>query len=949
MRPIPPVAAFAAGLPKIAEPFFPVSQHMRDSVFQMKNILLVDNDRIFLKLMARLLEKQGHHVVTAIDGLNALDVLKTYRPDAMFIDLVMPNIDGKMLCRILRGMEKYRDVYLVVLSAVSEEEWVDVAGLGADACIAKGPLEQMTQHVLAVLEQPEETSAQCRAGHILGLQSTEHPRITKELLSANKHFEAILQKMAEGILEINPQQRIVYANPSALAIIDIPKEELFGSQFIDLFPEKERSKIHRLLEENEQAFRKLEIDDSLFLGTSEVTLGFLPAVGDPASTIVILRDIGERKWAERKLKAAREYAQNIIDSSLDMIISVDNNRNIVEFNRAAEMTFGYQKEEVVGKPIHLLYADPDQAESFRNEAIEGENYIGEIQNRRKDGSVFTSLLSVSFMKNRTGEVIGSVGVFRDITESKRTQEELKKHRDHLEESVEERTRALQESEEKYRSILENIQEGYFECDLSGDLTFVNHSLAQITRYAPEELIGMNNREYSTAETAKRMYTIFNRVYDTGEPGEMDDCEILRKDGKRRILELSVNLMRDPENHPIGFSGMVRDVTDRLEAEKERQQLEKQFQQAQKMEAIGTLAGGIAHDFNNLLMGIQGRVSLMSMDTDSLHPYYEHIQGIGTYVKSATELTQQLLGIARGGKFEVRSVDLNRLVREQNQMFGRTRKEIHIHERFQEDLWYVEVDPGQIKQMLLNIYVNAWHAMPGGGDLFVQTENVVIEEKDLPIQQAKPGKYCKISVTDTGVGMDEATRERIFDPFFTTRELGRGTGLGLASVYGVIKNHGGLIEVFSKKGHGATFDIYLPSSDAQVVQAQADSEEVLTGSGTVLLVDDEEIILDVNQQILHHLGYQVLRAQSGKEALEIYQNRSGPIDLVILDMIMAGMGGKETYEKLKQLDPKIKVLLSSGYSKEGDAEEILAQGCNGFIQKPFDVKQLSLKLREVLDE
>jgi len=716
-----------------------------------------------------------------------------------------------------------------------------------------------------------------------------------------------------------------------------------------LFSEKERSKIHRLLEENEQAFRKLEIDDSLFLGTSEVTLGFLPAVGDPASTIVILRDIGERKWAERKLKAAREYAQNIIDSSLDMIISVDNNRNIVEFNRAAEMTFGYQKEEVVGKPIDLLYADPDKAVSFRNEAIEGGNYIGEIQNRRKDGSVFTSLLSVSFLKNRTGEVIGSVGVSRDITESKRIQEELKKHRDHLEERVEERTRALQESEEKYRSILENIQEGYFECDLSGDLTFVNQSLAQISGYAPEELIGMNNREYTTAKTAKRMYTIFNRVYDTGEPGEIDDYEILRKDGERRILELSVNLMRDPENHPIGFRGMVRDVTDRLEAEKERQQLEKQFQQAQKMEAIGTLAGGIAHDFNNLLMGIQGRISLMSMDTDSLHPHYEHIQGIGTYVKSATELTQQLLGIARGGKFEVQSVDLNRLVREQNQMFGRTRKEIHIHERFQEDLWYVEADPGQIKQMLLNIYVNAWHAMPGGGDLFVQTENVVIEEKDLPIQQAKPGKYCKISVTDTGVGMDEATRERIFDPFFTTRELGRGTGLGLASVYGVIKNHGGFIEVFSEKDHGATFDIYLPSSDAQVVQTQTDSEEVLKGSGTVLLVDDEEIILDVNQQILHHLGYQVLRAQSGIEALEIYQNRSGPIDLVILDMIMAGMGGKETYEKLKQLDPKIKVLLSSGYSKEGDAEEILAQGCNGFIQKPFDVKQLSQKLREVLDE
>jgi signal transduction histidine kinase/CheY-like chemotaxis protein len=442
--------------------------------------------------------------------------------------------------------------------------------------------------------------------------------------------------------------------------------------------------------------------------------------------------------------------------------------------------------------------------------------------------------------------------------------------------------------------------------------------------------------------------MFHQVFETGQPGEIDDYEILRKSGEKRILELSVNLLQDPSGNPGGFRGMVRDVTDRLEAEKERQQLEKQFQQAQKMEAIGTLAGGIAHDFNNLLMGIQGRISLMLTNTEPTHLHFEHIKGIESYVKSATELTRQLLGMARSRKFEVQSVNLNRLVGVQNQMFGRTRKEIHIHENFQKELWYVEADSGQIEQVLLNIYVNAWHAMPGGGDLFVQTANVLIEEDDPRCRQARPGRYVRISVMDTGVGMDEATRERIFDPFFTTRELGRGTGLGLASVYGIIKNHEGFVEVSSEKGRGATFDIYLPSSDKKSAPVKTEIEDVLRGSETVLLVDDEEIILDVNQQILEYLGYQVVKARSGKQALEIYENHTERIDLVLLDMIMAGMGGRETYERLRQQDPHIKVLLSSGYSKEGDAEELLSQGCAGFIQKPFDIKELSFKLREILD-
>jgi len=337
------------------------------------------------------------------------------------------------------------------------------------------------------------------------------------------------------------------------------------------------------------------------------------------------------------------------------------------------------------------------------------------------------------------------------------------------------------------------------------------------------------------------------------------------------------------------------------------------------------------------------------DTDSSHPNDEHLKGIEDYVKSAAELTNQLLAFARGGKYEARPTDLNKLVKSQNRMFGRTRKEITIRGKYEEDLWSAEVDQGQIEQVLLNFYVNAWQSMPGGGNLYVQTENVTLEENHIKPFAVAPGKYVKISVTDTGVGMDEATQQRIFDPFFTTKEMGRGTGLGLASVYGIVKNHGGFIDVYSEKGKGSTFNLYLPASGKKVIEEVKLSKDVLKGAGTVLLVDDEDIIIDVGKPMLDKLGYKTLIAGSGKDAIEIYKSKKDQIDIVILDMIMPEMGGGDAYDKLRKINPEIKVLLSSGYSVDGQATEILERGCDGFVQKPFNMKDLTQKIRGILDK
>jgi CheY-like chemotaxis protein len=368
-----------------------------------------------------------------------------------------------------------------------------------------------------------------------------------------------------------------------------------------------------------------------------------------------------------------------------------------------------------------------------------------------------------------------------------------------------------------------------------------------------------------------------------------------------------------------------------------------------MESIGTLAGGIAHDFNNLLMGIQGNVSLMLMHIDSAHPYYERLRNIEKQVQSGASLTSHLLGYARKGKYEVKAIDLNQLVEEISDTFGRTKKEITIHRELTGDLFSIEADEGQIEQVLMNLLVNAGDAMPGGGDLILKSTNVTDKDMMGKVYDPKPGNYVLFTVTDTGSGMDKKTLERIFDPFFTTKEMGRGTGLGLASAYGIIKGHGGYIDVDSKKEQGTTFSIYLPASEKEVERVVKTAEGFIRETGTVLLVDDEDVILEVGQDLLEAMGYQVLIARDGKEAIEVYRKNQDEIDIVVLDMVMPNMGGGEAYDRMKKINPDIKVLLLSGFSIDGEAAEILKRGCDGFIQKPFNTKDLSGKIREILDK
>ena len=633
----------------------------------------------------------------------------------------------------------------------------------------------------------------------------------------------------------------------------------------------------------------------------------------------------------RALETSDNEKQAIIDSVRDHVLLLDDQLRIKFANRAIKAYFKKGDEELKGRTcFEALYGRKEPCPTCPVKRSMEERI--ECLHDRTDSRGRTWLYRSYPVTDKKGKVIGAVETASDISAWKKYEE------------------ALRESEERYRSIVEHMDDGYFENDLQGTLTFVNESIARLLGRKREELVGLNYKTYTSENEAKRVRAAYQELYRTRIPIKIFEHEVMRPSGEVRYVDISASLMYDRMGNPIGFRGTVKDVTERKQMQEEARKLSHQLYQSQKYKAIGTLAGGIAHDFNNLLMGIQGYTSLMLLDLDPAHPHYEKLKAIESQVQSGAELTRQLLGFARGGKYEVKKTNLNELLKNTVRMFGRTKKELVIHENYARDLWPVEVDRGQIEQVVLNLLLNAWQAMPAGGSIYVTTENCVLEETHIAYFNIPPGRYVKFSVTDTGVGMDEKTLERIFEPFFTTKEMGRGTGLGLATAYGIVKGHGGVIKVYSEKGHGSTFNIYLPASTGEAPGLEkTEKTEISRGEGTILVVDDEEIIRDVTRGLLEGLGYKVITAKSGEEAVSIYKEQHREIDLIILDMIMPGMGGGDTFSLLKEINPNVKVLLASGYSLNGLAKEILDQGVKGFLQKPFRLDDLSQKIKDLLTE
>jgi two-component system, cell cycle sensor histidine kinase and response regulator CckA len=755
-------------------------------------------------------------------------------------------------------------------------------------------------------------------------------QVEEVLQESERKYRVIFDTLTDIVFSLDIQGRISYLNPQFERISGYRAEDLYGRPYTDIispdFRELTLDMFRRGISGEDNPMYEIEIvaADGRKIPIEVNARTVFDDAGRPVGRIGIARDMIQRKEVEMALRESEEKFRVLAGSTPTAIMLYQNNKWTYA-NPAAEKISGYSADELRSMNFwDIVHPDFKHLVQQRGQKRQqGESAIQryEFKILSKQGKdLWVDLSGASTMLG--GSPAGIISVI-DINERKLAEE------------------ALRESEIKYRTILENIREGYFELDVNGQFTFFNDSLCKIFAYPREKLLGFNSRRLVSPLLRKKIDRVSAQIYKTGRSEEIIDLEILKGDESTGIIEMSLSPIQDTTGTITGFRGIARDVT-------ERKRLEAQLLQAQKMEAIGTLAGGIAHDFNNLLMAIQGNVSLMGLDMSSDDTNIKRVKHIEQCIRSGSDLTKQLLGFARGGKYEVKPTDLNKLIVKTSEMFGHAKKEIMLHKKFQEQIWSVEVDQGQVEQVLLNLYVNAWHAMPMGGELFIETMNMDLDELYVKSYNVKPGRYVKISVTDTGIGMDEATRQRIFEPFFTTKDKSRGSGLGLASAYGIIHNHEGFISVYSELGSGTTFNIYLPASDKAIPEKEERKyTEIIRGSENILLIDDEDMIIEIGSEILQTLGYRVLAARNGHEAIEMFREHKAEIDIVILDMIMPGISGAETYDRIKAMDNNVKVILSSGYSLNGDAAQILKRGCNGFIQKPFDIMTLSKIIRETI--
>jgi two-component system cell cycle sensor histidine kinase/response regulator CckA len=538
--------------------------------------------------------------------------------------------------------------------------------------------------------------------------------------------------------------------------------------------------------------------------------------------------------------------------------------------------------------------------------------------KKKDGTTFQAELSSRKVWFRGNEAIQSF--IRDVSVRKVLEE------------------SLRESKEKYRLLVESSLVGVF-IIRQGLIQFVNSKFAEFLGCTKEDLIEKDFFEFIAPEDRGMVKNRENQREKGMDVPDHYEVRFIRSENEKRYGE--IRSCRIEIGGEAAVLGNIVDIT-------QRKKLEMQLFESHKMESIGTLAGGIAHDFNNLLGGILGYASLLLSDMPENHIYYNDIHTIAETAKRAADLTNRLLAFARGGKYHVRSIDLNQIVEDVIAILSRSiNKSISIETYIGKNLWWVKGDSQQIHQAVMNVCLNAADAMSGGGKLKIRTANVILDENFSKTQLGvQPGDYIRITISDTGVGMDEKTKNRIFEPFFTTKPAGEGTGLGLAMVYGIVKNHEGAILVDSEIGRGTKVSILLPRFQEVKEETEISPVPQSSPENKILLVDDEEVIRQVGKRMLEKGGYGVLLASNGKEALNIYQKRQKDIDLVILDLIMPEMGGKETFKRLREMDNNLKVIFTSGYGPYNQHD--LKQFGNAiFIQKPFQTEVLLQSIRKML--
>jgi PAS domain S-box-containing protein len=892
------------------------------------SVLIVEDMPDDAELMILRLSEEGflmdwQRVDNEPDYLAAL----TATPDLILADWSLPQFSGLRALQLLQ--ERSLDIpFIIVSGSIGEEIAVDAIHKGAYDYVLKGRLGRLGQAVRHALEDKR--------------LRDERKWAEEELRESEDRYRDLVEHSHDLLCTHDLEGKLLSVNPAALRISGYSKDELLGINFRDFLAPEVRGQFGNYLTEIQAKGAASGVMLVQTKGGEKRLWEYhntLRTEGVAAPIVRgMARDITERKRAEEALRKSEERFRELYDNAPVGYFEYDHQGRITNVNRTELEMLGYTLDEMIGQPVWKFIVEEETTRQQILAKLAGTMPSArgfERNYKKKDGTVLPVSIEDRILRDPQGRITGIRCTIQDITDRKKAEE------------------AIRSSEEKYRTILENIEDGYYEVDIAGNFTFFNDSMCQIYGYSREELMGMNDRQYTDQENAKKLFQTFNKVYRTGEPSREFDWEIIRKDGTKRSIEASVSLIKDSSGQTIGFRGIVRDITERKRSEEEKASLQDQLRQSQKIEAIGRLAGGIAHDFNNLLTVIRGYSQLSLHELKEDVPLRGNIEEIKRAAERAAELTQQLLAFSRRQILETKVLDLNAILRDLDKMLHRLiGEDIELVTVLADDLGRVKTDPGWVEQIIMNLAVNARDAMPSVGKLTIETANVELDEAyALNHIAVTPGRYVMLSMSDTGVGMLPEIREKVFEPFFTTKEKGKGTGLGLSTVYGIVKQSGGNIWIYSEPGKGTTFKIYLPRVDdpLEEIIERVVKEELLLGSETILIVEDQEDVLKLAARILSKHGYTVIQTSSTSKALEICREQKKPIHLILTDVVMPQMSGRELIEQCRQMRADFKTLYMSGYTDNAITHHGILEPGIHFVQKPFTVDGLARKVREALDE
>ncbi|MCD6305973.1 MAG: PAS domain S-box protein [Deltaproteobacteria bacterium] len=803
----------------------------------------------------------------------------------------------------------------------------------------------MTSNVLAGLGTPVPELLRVgmfiAVGLVVGILRERILNTEQRLRETGDYLSSLIRHSNAPIVVWDKEGKITLFNPAFERLTGYRADKILGQSVEVLFPEERREqifqKINKILDGRSR--ETVEIPVRCENGQIATCLWnsaniYAPDGKSLIATIAQGQDITERKQAEEIIERSHFELDQILETAADGIRIIDKDFNVVRVNTTLAKMAGLNKEDMLGKKCYEAFKGElcHTENCLLKRILSGENYIEcEVEKERLDGSRIPCLVVSRPYRSPDGELIGIIDYLRDISELKRLNGELDSAKTYAE------------------NIIANFLDTLIVTNPDGTIRTINQATLDLLEYKEEELIGkpvgMIFAEEEEEEEVKPFFT--GTLEDLARRGVLRNYELtyVTKSGRRIPMSFNASVMRDKNGEILGVVAGAKDISKIKETEE-------QLRQAQKMEAVGQLAGGVAHDFNNILTAIQGYIDLALLNVQKDDRVYQGLIEIRKAGMRAANLTRQLLLFSRRQPMEMTPLDLNQVIQDLGKMLNRLiGEDISLSTTLATEPCTVRGDPGSIEHVIMNLVVNARDAMPDGGKIFVRTENVAVDEKYCKTYRyARPGEFICLSVQDTGVGMDQTIINRIFEPFFTTKGRGKGTGMGLSVVYGIVKQHKGWINVESSPGKGTTFRVYLPVVSMKPGQGQQSpvSLKKLRGMGErILLVEDDKSVRELTEEMLSGNGYKVYAAANAREAMDIFGKKGGDFDLIFCDVILPDERGPRLANQFLKIKPGIGILFASGYTDDKSDWRAIREGGHLFLQKPYSLSDLLKGVRETL--